>query len=164
MMKLLLPILAALFLLAGMSCGKETREPCLQPRQPLMRAHAYRHADTGSALLDTLLPAPLLIPLSGTTLQYYYLGTPRSSQLSFTLSGVADSSRWVIRADTASVLQDTFTVYYDPQLRFLSNACGYTYFFHLTQILYTRHALDSAVIANADVTSDANVEHLKLYY
>jgi hypothetical protein len=164
MIKLSLSISAVLLLLVVLGCGKESRDPCLQPRQTLMRAHAYRHADTGSAILDTLLPAPVLIPLSGQAVQYYYLATPRSARLSFTLSGVADSSRWVVRPDTASALQDTFTVFYDRQLRFLSNACGYTYFFNLKQIAYTRHALDSAVIARGDVTADANVEHLKLYY
>ncbi len=148
----------------ALACNKEARDPCLQPRQTLMRAHAYHHADTGSAMLDTLLPAPLLIPLSGLPVQYEYLATPRSSQFSFTLSGVADSSRWVIRPDTASMIQDTFTVFYDRQLRFLSNACGYTYFFNLKQITYTRHALDSAVIIHNDVTTDANVEHLNLFY
>jgi hypothetical protein len=163
MNKALLSI-AAMLVLATLACSKQERDPCLQPRQVLMRAHAYRHADTGSAILDTLLPAPVLIPLSGQPVQYYYLSTPRSAQLSFTLSGVADSSRWVIRPDTASRLADTFTVFYDRQLRFLSNACGYTYFFSLKQILYTQHALDSAVIAHGDVTTDANVEHLKFYY
>lgn len=163
MNKAALSILTAL-LLTALACSKQERDPCLQPRQALMRAHAYRHADTGSAILDTLLPAPVLIPLSGQPVQYYYFSTPRSAQLSFTLSGAADSSRWVIRPDTASLLADTFTVFYDRQLRFLSNACGYTHFFSLKQIVYTTHALDSAIISNADVTTDANVEHLKLYY
>ncbi len=160
--RILICLLAVL--LAASGCGKENRDPCLQPRQTLMRAHAYHHADSTGALADTLLPAPMLIPLTGQTTTYYYLGTPRSSQLSFTLSGVADSSRWVIVPDTASSLSDTLTVFYDRQLRFLSNACGYTYFFNLKELSYTRHGLDSAFIMHADVTTDANVEHLKLIY
>jgi hypothetical protein len=146
------------------SCAKEERDACLQPRTTFLRAHAYRHADTGSAVVDTLLPYPLLIPITGGATQYYYGGVKRIGKFALSLSESADSSRWIIRPDSANFLQDTLTFHYERQLRFLSNACGYTHFYNLQRVSTTRHALDSAIILRGDITSDANVEHLKLIY
>jgi hypothetical protein len=159
---LLVVVVAALLLLH--SCTKEERDPCLQPRSTVLRAHAYRHADTGKAVMDTLLPNPLLIPLTGQSTQYVFGGVKRISTFTLSLSNIADSSVWIIRPDSAFLLEDTFTIYYQRQLRFLSNSCGYTNYYNLDSIHFTRHALDSARINHADVTTDANVEHLKLFY
>ena len=159
---LLLALLGAFMLLH--SCTKEDRDPCLQPRTTVVRAHAYRHADTGRAILDTLLPYPTLLPLSGQSKQYLFGGLKRISKFTLSLSNLADSSTWVIRPDSAVALEDTLTIYYERQLRFLSNSCGYTNYYNLDSIHYSRHALDSASINHRDVTNDANVEHLKLFY
>jgi hypothetical protein len=146
------------------SCTKDDRDPCLQPRTTVVRAHAYRHADTGKAILDTLLPNIQLRPQTGQAIQYAFGGLKRISSFTLSLSNLADSSVWIIRPDSATALEDTFTIYYQRQLRFLSNSCGYTNFYNLDSLHYTRHALDSARINKADVTSDANVIHVKLFY
>lgn len=149
---------------AAIGCQKEERDPCLQPRTALVRAHAYRHEDTGTAIRDTFLSNPLLLPLTGGSTQYYFGGVKRIAILNFSLSDVADSSRWIIRPDSAVALEDTLTFYYDRQLRFLSNACGYTNYYNIRRVAATRHVLDSAIVARQDVTSDVNVDHLRLYY
>ncbi len=146
------------------SCTKDERDPCLQPRTTVVRAHAYRHADTGKAILDTLLPNLQLRPQTGQAIQYAFGGQKRISSFTLSLSNIADSSIWIIRPDSAIALEDTFTIFYERQLRFLSNSCGYTNYYNLDSLHFTRHALDSATINIADVTSDANVIHLKLYY
>lgn len=156
--------IVALCFIAAYSCKTDERDPCLQPRTTVLRAHSYHHADTGAAINDTLLPNPILHPLTSGTTAYYYGGVKRISSFSLSLSNVADSCTWVIQPDSALALRDTITFYYTRQLRFLSNACGYTNFYNLLRIVATAHALDSAIIAHSDVTSDANVEHLKLYY
>jgi hypothetical protein len=153
-----------LLALAAWSCKKETRDPCEQPRTTVVRVHTYRHADTGTAVIDTLLPNPILVPLTGGTTLYYYGGVKRISTFALTLSNVADSSRWMIWPDSANSTRDTVTIYYSRQPRFLSNACGYTNFYNLQRVVTTQHALDSIIIARGDVTTDANVEHLKFYY
>lgn len=163
MTKSFVPIAFTTLLLAY-GCKKQERDPCLQPRSTFLRVHAYRHADTGVALFDTLLPNPILMPLTGGGTQYYYGGVKRIATFALTLSQVADSSRWIIRPDSANPLQDTLTFYYDRQLRFLSNACGYTHFYDLKRVVSTTNALDSALIQRGDITTDANVEHLKLIY
>jgi hypothetical protein len=157
-------LLIALSFIAAYSCKTDERDPCLQPRTVVLRAHSYHHADTGTAISDTLLPNPILQPLTGGTTLYYYGGVKRIANLSLSLSNVVDSCTWVIQPDSAIALSDTLTFYYTRQLRFLSNACGYTNFYNILRVATTTHALDSAIIAHSDVTSDANVEHLKLYY
>jgi hypothetical protein len=146
------------------SCTKDDRDPCLQPRTTVVRAHAYRHADTGKAILDTLLPNIQLRPQTGHDTLFAFGGLKRVSGFTLSLSNLVDSSVWVIRPDSATAVEDTFTIYYQRQLRFLSNSCGYTNFYNLDSLHYTRHALDSARINRADVTSDANVIHVKLFY
>src|SRR4051812_6872619 len=115
--------LIALCFIAAYSCKTEERDPCLQPRTTVLRAHSYHHADTGSAVSDTLLPNPILRPLTGGTIIYYYGGVKRVSNFSLSLSNVVDSCTWVIQPDSAVALRDTITFYYNRQLRFLSNAC-----------------------------------------
>ena len=156
--------LISLALTGSVGCSKEERDPCLQPRTTVMRVHSYRHADTGSAILDTALIKPLFLPLTDGGVQYYYGLATRSADFSLSLSQVADSSRWVIRPDSAADVQDTLTIFYQRQLRFLSNACGYTNFYNLDRVSTTHYAIDSAIINRSDVTNDANVLHLKLYY
>lgn len=146
------------------SCSKEEREPCLQPRTMVLLARTYHHADTGRAITDSLLPNPVLRPLTGGLTQYYFGGVKRLKQFTFSLSNVADSSRWVLRPDSAYAIEDTLTFYYQRQLHFLSNSCGYTNFYNLQSVQTSRHAIDSAIINRPDITTDANVINIKIYY
>ena len=157
-------LIIACTLLVAASCSKEERDPCLQPRTTVLRAHTYRRADTGAGILDTLLPNPLLRPLTGQAVQYIFGGVKKLRTFTFSLSDLADSSRWVLRPDSAFAVEDTLTFYYQRQLRFLSNACGYTNFYNLTGVTTTKHAIDSAIMARPDITTDANVENLRIYY
>lgn len=146
------------------SCSKDERDPCLQPQTTVLVAHAVRHADTGVALVDTALPNPLFQPLTDQPNQYFYGGSKQLIRLTFSLSGVADSSRWMLRPDSAIGLQDTLTFYYQRQLHFLSNACGYTHYYYIDSVKTTRNAIDSVQIERADITNDANVENLKIIF
>ena len=145
------------------SCTKEERDPCLQPRTTLLRAHTVRH-DTSGAQVDTLLPNPLLLPLSPGGIKYQYGGVRRTAFLSFSLSNVDSSCAWIVRPDSAFFLQDTLTFFYDRQLRFLSNSCGYTYFYNIQRITTTTNLIDSAILLRPDVTTDVNIENLRLVF
>lgn len=159
-------LLSALAYLAffTQSCSKDERDPCLQPLTTVVRARTLHRADTGSATPDTLLPNPQLRPLTGQAVQYYFGGVKRIAAFSFALSNIADSSRWVLRPDSAIAVEDTITFYYQRQLRFLSNSCGYTNFYNLLRIATTIHAIDSIVLVRPDVTTDANVTNLRIFY
>ena len=155
---------AALAILIVQSCSKEARDPCLQPRTTVLRARTIHRADTGTATPDTLLPNPQLRPLTFDTVQYVFGGIKRIANFTFSLSNVSDSSRWVLRPDSAVALEDTLTFYYQRQLHFLSNACGYTNFYNLDSVKTTRHAMDSVQVMRPDITTDVNVENLRIFY
>jgi hypothetical protein len=158
---------ALLALILIYSCKKEEeREPCLQPTTIQLHVKTMRRADSGLAVLDTLLPFPLLRPLSGQPTQYVYdFGRRPTQALAMSLNQVADSCRWSIQPDSAATsLRDTLTFYYSRQPRFLSNACGYTTFYDLKDYRTTTHAIDSVILQNASVTNDVNVINFRIYY
>lgn len=158
---LVIAALAAIFIA---SC-KPVRDPCLEPKIVNLRAGVYRHADTGTAIIDSALTTPILVALDAPLTPNAFIYTTRTSKLLFTLNGNSDSTRWIIQPDsTVTAPRDTLTFYYAHQLQFLSNACGYTYFYFLNSLSTTRHAIDSVFITNQAVTSTANVEHVKIYY
>lgn len=152
---------------AGMLAGcekVEERDPCLQPRTVNLRVGAYRRAaDTGTTVKDTALPLAILLPIGGQTAFSF----AARSKLSLFLSPQADSCRYILSLDSGltTALLDTLTFRYARRTQFLSNACGYTYFFTLDTVLATANRLDSVRITNREVTNDASVvEHLRLFY
>ena len=159
-----------LFLVAAIvgafaACEKvEERDPCLQPRTVTLKAGAYRRAaDTGTAVVDTALPFVIFAPIGGATA----LGFVGSSKWAVPLSPQADSCRYVLQSDTAAGLTvlDTLTFRYSRRTQFLSNACGYTYFFTLDTVITTTNALDSVRLTTTlDVTNEADAEHIRIFY
>ena len=143
-----------------LACERE-RDPCLQPVIMNVRVGAYQHPDS-LAVRDTLLPKALLNPIDAQPL--YNRGLKGTSKLLLTLAPQADSCRWYIQADSGKSALDTLSFYYRRRLQFLSNACGYAYFYEISRVEATRHALDSVVLTNGNITNNANVEHLKIYY
>ncbi len=167
-MRLTKAALAALLVLSLYACKKDNgadRDPCLQPRTTVLQARTMRRADSGTAVIDTLLPFPLARPLSNLQQQYVYGGLRRIGRFSLPLDQTADSCRWSLQPDTAAgALVDTMTFYYARQLRFLSNACGYTTFYELRRVNTTTHAIDSVVLQSPSITTDVSVENLRIYY
>jgi len=155
-----------LVLLAALlhSCSKDVRDPCLQPRNTFLAATATRHADTGVAIIDTALPNPVLIPITNQITKYIYGGVSKVIQLKFTLANDTNFSQWIVRPDSAVSVQDTLRFYYQRQLHFLSNACGYTNFYFLDSVQTTRHTIDSVRLQRQDITTDANVENLIIIF
>ena len=159
-------MLVAAFTVVGVAAGCEKieeRDPCLQPRTVSLRGGAYRRAaDTGFAVTDTTLRFIFLAPIGAQT----GFAFPSSRKFSLFLSPLTDSCRYVLATDTSQnpALLDTLTFRYTRRTQFLSNACGYTYFFTLDTVLATSNRLDSVRTTSPDVTNDANVEHLRIFY
>jgi hypothetical protein len=147
------------------ACEKvEERDPCLQPRTVTLKAGAYRRAgDTGTRVVDTALRFVIFRPIGGATA----LGFAGSSKWGVPLSPQADSCRYVLQSDTSAGvdLLDTLTFRYSRRTHFLSNACGYTYFFTLDTVVATSNALDSVRLTSTlDVTNEADAEHIRIFY
>lgn len=153
----------ALFLMMAVlaiACTPQ-RDPCLQPRTPVLHGGIYKLGDT--TLRDTSLPALMLVPLDADTNVVLIGGN--SSKFSLFLSPLQDSCRYLIVPDTALPLfHDTLVFYYTRERHFLSNACGYTYFYDLTAVRTTNFLLDSFYLNKTGVNNNTNEEHLRIFY
>jgi len=160
--------LLLLFSVAWVACT-QTRQPCAQPKTVYVNAACYHViADTGNVAIvaDTLLPNPLIgvIDTAGKGALFYY-GQRNIFQFSMFLNPNSDTCRWFVNTDSTFTSKsfDTLTFVYQSKLQFLSNACGYTYYYNLLGVSTTHNNIDSIILENTNVTSNVNVEHLKIY-
>jgi hypothetical protein len=76
-----------------------------------------------------------------------------------------DSTRYTFRADTtAGSLIDTITFYYVPIVHFISNSCGYNYYYTLSDVKFTQKLFDSVAMLNTNVTNDIKIRNVQLYF
>ncbi len=144
------------------ACDKE-RDPCLQPKTVSIRIGTYQPADTGVTVIDSLLPHPIWTAVDDTFKSILF--PEKTAKFSLLLSTISDSCQYIMQPDSAILSFDTITFYYARKLQFLSNACGYSYFFLLNDIKYTQNNIDSLIINNPDVNSSANTpEHVQIYF
>jgi hypothetical protein len=132
----------------------------LQPTTVSLRFGTYLPSDTGRGgqvyTLKTAILGTIDTPVA------YYWG--ENSKFSLTLNPLKDSCRWFVMPDSATKVRDTITFRYQKTVHFLSNACGYIYYYTLGSVVATNHLIDSVIISNYEVTSDAKLEHVKIFY
>jgi hypothetical protein len=152
-------LLFTLFIIS--SCSVD-RDPCLLPKTTSLRVGSYK-IDTSGNKVDSVLAKPIWIALRPDSLigSIYY----SSAKFSLLLSSIHDSCRYILQPDSATASFDTLTFFYDRQLQFLSNACGYTYYFNLKSIRSTYNNIDSVKLTNPEVNTNANTaEHVQIYF
>lgn len=153
--------LFAFFPLFFTAC-KQERQPCLTPKTAILNVETMHIPSPGAAPVDTAGPHPVLLAVTATGEQGGYYTQVATFTLS--LSPDADTCVWLYATDTASaVLPDTITFRYQRNLQFLSNACGYAYFYYLKTVQTTTHNIDSVRITDANVTNNVNTKHLRIY-
>jgi hypothetical protein len=147
-------------LLTG-SCTQE-RQPCLVPKTASLNIECVHFAtDSATTPVDTLLPMAIFGAATNSGF-HGFIYTPNSS---FILSLAPDSGvcQWLMTTDSFYVVPDTLTFFYQKQLKFISNACGYTDFFSLDSVHSTHNSIDSIIILNRSVTNDPKVKQLNIY-
>jgi len=163
--KYFLPVAHAAFLLLlciGIAACTQDRDPCLTPKIASLNVECVHFpTDTSLATLDTALPLPYFGALTNSGIQL--VKYPTSALFTLSLSSNANSCQWLMATDSTNF--DTLTFYYQRQLKFLSNACGFTYFYNLDSVRYSNnyHNIDSILITNTSVTTNVNTEHLKIF-
>ncbi|MCW3124128.1 MAG: hypothetical protein JWQ38_3620 [Flavipsychrobacter sp.] len=158
-----------LFFIFTAVCGilwgacKQEGSPCLTPTQVhLVVESMHKTTDTSTVFTDTTLSYARFAALSPNPIKYGY--NP-SSLFNITLSPNDTFCQWVFTTDTAETKKDTITLNYQPGRQFLSNACGYIYFYSLTSVSSTHNIIDSARINVKSVTNDitSNPKHVQIY-
>lgn len=112
---------------------------------------------------DSAMKAPQMITLDEAP-PLSVLGI-QTGRLSVPLNAAKDSMRYAFRTDTAeTAIWDTITFYYTPRVQFISNNCGYTHYFTLNSVKTTYNFFDSVSLPNSNVTNEATVQHVQLYF
>ncbi len=158
---LLLPALAF-----WVSCSQQ-RQLCLTPKTASLTMEMMHKAnDTTTLFTDTALPSAVFIPLTDNPAKRNAFVYTRGSSFAVSLSPDTTMCMWLFATDTVSYQSktiDTITFYYARQLQFLSNACGYTYFYTLDSVHTSHLMIDSLHIINTSVTNNVNTKHLQVY-
>ena len=158
---------ALLLCALGWAACTQQRQPCLTPRiASLILQTVHYTTDTATTTNDTAIPAAgfTALPPSDTLRGFIY---PTQSQFTLSLSPDTSSCRWTFTTDSTKYAgiygTDTLTFFYRRNLQFLSNACGYTYFYTLDSVHTTHTIIDSLHILNTGVTNNVNTKHIQIY-
>ena len=161
--QLLVPGLALMCVVYFIASCTQERQPCLTPKIASLNIECVHYpSDTATTVLDTALPKAIFVALtdSGQRAVIY----PQTANFTISLSPVTDSCQWLMSTDSTTFPFNTLSFYYKRKLQFLSNACGYTYFYSLDSVHFTHgQDIDSILITNSSVTNNVNTKHLKIY-
>lgn len=142
------------------SCTQE-RQPCLTPTTAKLNIRTIQFKSGATNAVDTALPSAVFRAVTANDTPGFVFG--RQATFAIQLSQVADSSLWFIKTDTSSTVYDTVVFRYSRNQHFISNACGFTYFFNLNTVNTTHQFIDSVKIINSDVTNNVNAGNIQIY-
>ncbi len=158
-------VIVAGILTVGLNACNKDRQVCLTPKTASMYIESmHLPKDTSTVEIDTALPSAVFTAITlGGDKSFQY--TTPSASFTLSLSPVADSCVWLLTPDsTGTSATDTLTFYYSREVKFISNACGFTTFFQLDSAHTTRNNITGITINNTSVTNNANVaKHIKLH-
>jgi hypothetical protein len=146
----------------GLWACTEERLPCDTPKIASLNIQTVHHpTDTTTAIVDTALPAAVFGAVTNKGIQDIVY--PQQANFTISLSPLSDSCQYYFTTDSAYQRVDTLKFYYQRSLYFISNACGFTYFYSLDSVHTTHFNIDSVLILNSSVTNNANITQLQFY-
>lgn len=163
--RILIPVI--LCSIIWIACTQQ-RSPCLTPTIASLNIECmHKASDTSTVFIDTALPAAFWVAFTNAAPKYFLYNT-QNADFTLSLSSVNDTCKWGITTDTTfntinSTNIDTLTFIYQRELQFISNACGYAYFYHLDTVYTTHIMIDSVHIINRSVTNNVNTKQLQIY-
>lgn len=82
------------------------------------------------------------------------------SQLELPLFPGAESLSFIVRHGS---ITDTIVIEYSSEMKFISKACGYSYFYTITEVGYTTHSINRILIIN-DYITPGYEENLRAFF
>lgn len=170
-MRTILSALLCIILMA--SCNPDTQE-CYVPKTVTAQI-GFTIIDTVFAkdqlgrdsiyvrVIDTPLNYPSLRSLDNDTV-IRFMGVFKGTQLPIMFNPETDQIRYQFQPDSTKPVYDTVTLHYDHNYHFISNACGYTYYYNIKNVEITHNLLDSVRINAPEVTQSAQNKHVILYF
>lgn len=158
MNKRLLPYLVLFSVLIGVgSC--EDYKNCNSPVETSLGIRFYQLIN--GADRDTTLPALTMFGI-GREDSLLADAIPEAS-IAVPLKQDVDSTAFFLRPDSTMKNGDTINLRYTRSLQFVSSGCGFTTYFHIDSVSYTRHYIDSIALATKKIVT-TNATNLKIYY
>ena len=154
-------VLYLLIIVILVSCTHE-RQACLTPKIASFKIECvHEPTDTSTIPIDTALPNAVFgcFTSNGLVSSIY----SQQSIFTLSLSSVSDTCKWLFTTDSLKHSFDTLVFYYQRQLQFLSNACGYAYFYSMDSMHTTHNNIDSEFIITKSVTNDVKPTHIHIY-
>jgi hypothetical protein len=170
--RIYLPIMLLAMWCLGLVACTQQRAQCLIPTIASLNIEFMHLIPNDTSFVDTAINAAVFVALTkkGEAMTVYRL---QQSVFTISLSSDTDYCQWLFKPDTTSSTYDTLTFYYQRSLQFLSNACGFAYFYSLDSVHTThwslqlpnsyQYSIDSAYIINASVTNNVNIKQLQVY-
>ncbi len=145
-------------MVAYSSCEK-IKPTCAVPLQALVKANFYQ-IDTNGNEYPVALPNAYIGAQGNDSL---YVNGAALQNVALPLSPNTDAVNFFIKTDSTAVT-DTLRFSYDKELKFISNTCGYTYFFTLKSASTGGATIDSVKIIRAAVNNSTNDQNIKIYF
>lgn len=146
----------------GLFACTEARLPCDTPKIASLNILTVHYpTDTATTVVDTALPAAVFS--SVTDHGVVQILFPQQANFTISLSPLSDTCRYYFTTDSAHQRVDTLDFYYQRSLDFISNACGFTYFYSLDSVHTSHLNIDTVRILNSSVTNNANITQLQIY-
>jgi hypothetical protein len=121
----------------------------------------YALQKNASSSVNSIYIAPVDNPVD----TIYYSGSASNYIKTLPLSLSADTTAFLfIASDTIDTTTDIIVFYHSMNLDFLDEPCGFVPEFKLDSIKYTSERIDSLYWIYKDVTTDIEVENIKITY
>lgn len=113
---------------------------------------------------DTLMEAPGMQTFLYDT-NFVIRGQRGITTLQFSLDPDSTEMKYLVFPNYNNLdIHDTLTIKYRSQLYFISNDCGFTYNYQIDTAQLSNSVFDSASIMNRDVTTEGNIQHIRIYF
>ncbi len=138
------------------ACAK--KEFCITP-SPVYTTLAFKTYNTKNVLVDTPLQNVDIYSIDPEVIFYENLESTISERVY--LKRDITKQEFVIFQGNR---RDTISVFYKPELNFVSNGCGYQTFFTIENVTFGSQSIDSVKINNALVNDAPKTYHLEVIY
>ena len=142
-------LLLAIALISAVSCTSDSCDDTGEA--PLLMSMQYTDSETATPV-DS-------ISVFGLGLEMLY-DTVSTSSVSLPLNPAEDQVSFGIRKGSVT---DTLTIYYESTLTFLSKACGYSYIYKVSDIVFTTNIINNILIIDRNV-KPGSTENLRAFY
>jgi hypothetical protein len=150
--KFIVHLLRLLIALSLVSCTAGT---CFDETESRSKAGFYTMEKKVAAAPDSLWLFGV-----GKDTNFIYKNSHNIKKAEFPLNVQDTVSRFVVRIND---VYDTMVYKYSSNIHLISKDCGYTYYFTLDSISYTKNNIDSVSVVKKTVTT-LNEENIRIYY